>query len=71
MKQIPKTIMAASALAGLGLLLTLLIQFWFTPVLLTLFFGVALPCCAAGVLLYVWAVYRDALRPKLQNPPNR
>lgn len=68
MKKIPKPIVVASALASIGLTLTTMIQFWFTPILLALFFLVAVPCSAAAVALYVWVVYRDAVKPKLQEP---
>lgn len=62
-----KTIYLASGLSALGLVLTVLIQIWFTPITLALFFLVAIPSGIAGVGLYGYAVFRDAIKPKL-NP---
>ena len=61
-----RLIVWACALALVGLSLTTLIQFWFTPVLLAAFFLVAIPCSAAAIGLYVLAVYRDAVRSKIK-----
>ncbi len=57
--KVPKLVRIASVLAGTGLGLTLLIQLWFTPVLLTLFFGLAIPCSLASIVLFAYIVIRD------------
>jgi hypothetical protein len=67
----PRSIWFASALAAIGLGLTFLIQVWFTPLLMTLFFGVAVPACAAALILFGWSVYRDAVRPAISGESSR
>ena len=59
-----RTIYLAGGLSAVGLLLTVLIQIWFTPITLALFFLVAIPAGLAGVGLYAYVVFRDAIKPK-------
>ena len=65
MKRAPRLILWGSILAALGLLLTLIVQLWFVPATLALFFLAAIPCSVAALGLFVAAVYRDALRARL------
>jgi hypothetical protein len=60
-----KTIYLASGLSALGLVLTVLIQIWFNPITLALFFLLGVPLNLAGIGLYVYIVFRDAIKPKL------
>ncbi|HLG42970.1 MAG TPA: hypothetical protein VI643_06360 [Planctomycetota bacterium] len=65
MKRVPKPILWAAILAVVGLVLTLAVQLWFSPATLALFFMVAIPCSAAAIAIFGIAVYRDAIRPRM------
>ncbi len=67
--RVSKMVPWAAALAVVGLVLTLAVQLWFSPATLALFFMVAMPCSAAAIVLFVVAVYREVIRPKMEIPP--